>query len=71
VRNPIWWASVGAPLAKDGTLPGYGDVIRKKGQVEVGSLSCTSCHTRLMMDGTVINGAQGDFPFDRALGFIY
>lgn len=71
VRNPKWWASVEAQPAKDGTLPGYRYVIRKKGQVEVGSLSCASCHTRLMPDGTVIKGAQGNFPFDRALGFIF
>jgi hypothetical protein len=71
VRNPTWWSSVGAQFAKDGTLPGYRYVIRTKGQVEVGSLSCASCHTRLMPDGTVIKGAQGNFPFDRALGFIY
>jgi len=71
VRNPVWWASVGVQFAKDGTLPGYGYVIRKKGEVQVGSLSCASCHTRLMPDGTVIKGAQGNFPFDRALGFIF
>jgi hypothetical protein len=71
VRNPKWWAAVGAQSAKDGTLPGYRYVIRKKGQVEVGSLSCASCHTRLMSDGTVVKGAQGNFPFDRALGFIF
>lgn len=62
---------MGAEFSKDGTLPGYRYVIRKKGQVEVGSLSCASCHTRLMVDGTVIKGAQGNFPFDRALGFIF
>ena len=71
VRNPIWWASVGVQFARDGTLPGYRYVIRKKGQVEVGSLSCASCHTRLMPDGSVIKGAQGNFPFDRALGFTF
>jgi hypothetical protein len=71
VQNPKWWANVGARFAKDGTLPGYRYVIRTRGQVEVGSLSCTSCHDRLMPDGTVIKGAQGNFPFDRALGFIY
>ena len=71
VQNPRWWASVGAQFAKDGTLPGYRYVIRKKAQVEVGSLSCASCHTRLMPDGTVIKGAQGNFPFDRVLGFIF
>jgi hypothetical protein len=71
VHNPIWWSGVGAQFAKDGTLPGYRYVIRKKGQVETGSLSCASCHTRLMPDGKVIKGAQGNFPFDRALGFIF
>jgi len=71
VRNPEWWVRVGAQFAKDGTLPGYRYVIRKKGQVEVGSLSCASCHDRLMPDGTVVKGAQGNFPFDRALAFIY
>jgi hypothetical protein len=71
VHNPKWWASVGALPAKDGMLPGYFYVIRKKGEVEVGSLSCASCHDRVMPDGTVIKGAQGNFPFDRALGFIY
>ncbi|HYL78526.1 MAG TPA: hypothetical protein VEU96_30320 [Bryobacteraceae bacterium] len=71
VRNPKWWADVGARFTQDGTLPGYAYVVRKKGQVEVGSLSCASCHTRLMPDGTVIKGAQGNFPFDRALGYNF
>ena len=39
--------------------------------MEVGSLACASCHDRLMPDGTMIKGAQGNFPFDRALSFIY
>ena len=71
VRNPEWWVSVGAQFAKDGTLPGYRYIIRKKGEVEVGSLSCASFHDRVMPDGSVIKGAQGNFPFDRALAFIY
>lgn len=69
VRDPKWWAGVGAQSAKDGTLPGYFYVIRKTGNIEVGSLSCASCHDRLMPDGSVIKGAQGNFPFDRALAF--
>jgi hypothetical protein len=28
------------------------------------------CHTRVMPDGTVIKGAQGNFPFDRTLAFV-
>jgi len=70
-RDPSWWAGVGAQAAKDGTLPGYRYVIRKQGQIEVGGLSCASCHTRLMPEGAVIKGAQGNSPFDRALGLIF
>lgn len=69
VRDPAWWAKVGVRSARDGTLPGYSYVIRKKGQVEVGDLSCASCHTRVMPDGSVIKGAQGNFPFDRAIAY--
>ena len=60
VRDPAWWAKVGAPVAKDGTLPFYRYVIRARGKVEVGDLSCWNCHNRLMPDGTVIQGAQGN-----------
>jgi hypothetical protein len=67
VHNSAWWTAVGAPIGKDGTLPGYFYVIRTKGEVEVGSLSCASCHDRVMPDGTLIKGAQGNFPFDKAL----
>ena len=41
-------------------------VIREKGKVELGTLSCGMCHTRVMSDGTVVKGAQGNFPFERA-----
>ncbi len=71
VQSPAWWAKVGARAAKDGTLPGYRYVIRKKAQPEVGNLSCASCHTRLMPDGTVVKGAQGDFPFDQTTAFQF
>ena len=71
LHNPDWWASVRPQVAKDGTLPGYSYVIRKKGEVDVGNLSCASCHDRVMPDGSVIKGAQGNFPFDRTLGFIF
>jgi hypothetical protein len=37
-------------------------VIRKKGFVEWETLSRASCHTRLMADGTFLEGAQGNKP---------
>jgi hypothetical protein len=64
-KDPEWWAKVRPPIAKDGTLPGYSYVVTEKGKVDTGNLSCASCHTRVMQDGTTIKGAQGNFPFDR------
>jgi len=69
VRNPAWYQRAGVRLTKDDVMPYARYVIRKKGTVEVGNLSCAMCHTRVMADGSVIKGAQGNFPNDRALGF--
>jgi hypothetical protein len=60
-RFPEFYAKSGVRLAADGTLPNKSYVIRKKGVVEVGNLSCGQCHTRVMADGTVVKGAQGNF----------
>jgi len=70
VRNPAWYQKVGVPVTKEGVMPCARYVIRKKGVVQVGNLSCGMCHTRVMADGSVIKGAQGNFPFDRALAFL-
>jgi hypothetical protein len=45
--------------------------VRKKGTVEVGISSCASCHTRVMADGSVLKGAQGNFPEDHIVGYNY
>jgi len=60
-RSPEFYAKSGVRLAADGTLPNKSYVIREKGIVEVGNLSCAQCHTRVMPDGTVVKGAQGNF----------
>lgn len=52
-------------VSKEGVMPGFAAghyAIRKKGVVEMGSFSCSSCHTRLMPDGTFLEGAQGNKP---------
>src|SRR5262249_14293408 len=67
VRDPKWYEATKAPLAKDGSLPFYRYVITEKGTVEVGILACGMCHTRVMPDGTLVKGAQGNFPGDRAM----
>lgn len=43
-----------------GFAPGTTYIIRKKGMLEAGSNSCAGCHTRMLPDGTIIQGAQGD-----------
>src|SRR6202043_3811836 len=35
--------------------------------VEVGQISCATCHTRVMPDGSTVKGAQTNFPTVRAV----
>ncbi len=63
-RDPSFYDTVGIPVASDGTVPFVRYVIREKGRVEVGAGACGMCHTRVMRDGSVVKGAQGNFPFD-------
>ena len=66
VRDPQWYETLHMPATKAGTLPWVRYVVREKGKVELGTISCGMCHTRVMPDGSVIKGAQGNFPFERA-----
>jgi hypothetical protein len=70
VRNPKYYEQARVPAMRDHTVPFYRYVVRKTGEVEVGSLSCAGCHTRVMSDGTVIKGAQGNFPITRDTAFL-
>ncbi len=51
------------PPSRDGVLPffmpGYRYYVRKKGVLEVGTNACANCHTRVMPDGSFLEGAQG------------
>ena len=51
------------PVAEDGSLPffasGFRYYIRRKGVLEVGINACANCHTRIMPDGSFLEGAQG------------
>ena len=69
VRNPKWYAYTGIRGDKNGIVPYYRYVIRKKGRVEVNLDSCAECHVRLMSDGSVVKGAQGNVPFGRIWGY--
>ena len=69
VRDPAWYEKISVPLEASGTVPFARYVIRQKGKIEVGNLSCAMCHVRVTPNGTSIKGAQGNFPFDRVIAF--
>jgi hypothetical protein len=69
VRDPRWYESNRVPVTRDGVLPFMQYVVREKGKVELGVLSCAMCHTRVMPEGTTITGAQGNFPDDHAFAY--
>jgi hypothetical protein len=64
-----WFVNNKVPVSTEGVMPFMRWVVREKGKVELGILSCAQCHTRVMPDGTIIKGAQGNFPDDRAFGY--
>ncbi len=69
VRDPAWYAAVKPPVAGDGTITAYRYIIREPGKLEVGLTSCGSCHSRVMADGSVIKGAQGNFPIEQEYAY--
>jgi hypothetical protein len=69
VRDPTWLGRTGTPVASDGSLPWFQYVVRRTGVVELGLGSCAFCHTRLMPDGSILKGAQGNLPVQQAVAF--
>jgi Di-haem oxidoreductase, putative peroxidase len=50
----------GHTITKGGVLLGLRWVVEKDGTLKVGLSECASCHTRVLDDGTLIRGAQGN-----------
>jgi hypothetical protein len=69
IRGMDWFLKNKVPVTAKGVMPFMRWVVREKGKVELGILSCGQCHTRVMPDGSIIKGAQGNFPDDRAFGY--
>lgn len=65
LRDPEWYRRSGVLVSRDGTMPYNVYVVRRKGEVDVGEFSCATCHTRVMPDGSVIRGAQSNYPLGR------
>lgn len=59
------YAATGLPVTRDGVMPFNRYFVTKKGRVLLGQFSCSMCHTRVMPDGSVIVGAQGNMPLER------
>lgn len=66
VRDPAWYKKTGVPVSKDGVMALFSYAVRKKGEVELAGFGCATCHTRLMPDGVLLKGAQGNLPVDGA-----
>lgn len=62
-RDPDFYRETRFPVTKDGIVPGIHYVVRKKGIVEIAFDSCAMCHSRVMADGSVVRGAQGNLPW--------
>jgi len=58
-------AKTGDLYDKNGVSPFATYVIRERGRLEVGEVSCAECHSRVMSDGTTIAGAQGNRPIEQ------
>jgi len=69
IRGMDWFVKNKVPITPAGVMPFMRWVVREKGKVELGILACAHCHTRVMPEGTVIKGAQGNFPDDRTFGY--
>ena len=65
LQDPEFFRRTGMPVASDGTVPFARWVVRRKGVVELGSMGCNTCHTRVLADGEIVPGAQGNNPNDR------
>lgn len=50
-------------ITKDGVIPFLSIMVREKGKIELGNFSCGMCHTKMMPDGSLLKGGQGNFQF--------
>ena len=60
----------GDHITAEGIYPFFRYVIKEKGQILLGDLSCANCHTRVTEKGEVIIGAQGNHAFDASFGYF-
>lgn len=64
VLDPAWYDTNGIAVTPEGIFPYARWVVRERGKLEVGNLGCAMCHTRMLPDRSVVEGAQGNLPLD-------
>ena len=69
VRDRDWYDVVKPMVSAEGKIPYYEYVIQEKGKVMLGEMACAQCHSRVMPDGTVLKGAQGNAPISETLAY--
>lgn len=69
VRDPDAYAAAGIRLTAEGHFPYARYFVREKGKVEIGVDACSVCHSRVLADGTLVYGAQGDFPLGKTSAY--
>jgi hypothetical protein len=67
--DSAYLAGTGEPVTPKGIYPYYSYVVKNKGELLLGILACSNCHTRVMENGNVIVGAQGNHAFDASFGY--
>ena len=67
VRSPEAFRQAGGRAQADGTVSGMRWVPTSKG-VALSILDCSGCHTRLMPDGSYLDGAPLNLPGNRVIG---
>src|SRR2546425_5198273 len=65
LRDPTFYTETGMPVGADGTIPFARWIVRKRGVIELGSMGCATCHTRVLTDGRIVAGAPSNNPADR------
>ncbi len=61
------FASGKAVLTPDGRYEFNRYIVNEKGKIILGSLSCASCHTRILPSGEIVPGAQGNVVTNKGL----
>lgn len=64
------WQGFQLQTTPTGEIPFVSIVIREKGRLELATQSCGMCHTKIMPDGSLLKGGQGNFVFSKFIASL-